>query len=104
METALAAAIQVRDAVKEAADLFLRDAPPEALLNLNKSIATARVTKAENVFLACVQEHRSKPIRLKRVIRDHIHNLSDVWNNVHAIVKQLADTMSATMVKEPKVD
>ena len=40
----------------------------------------------------------------KRVIRDHIHNLSDVWNNVHAIVKQLADTMSATMVKEPKVD
>ena len=65
-------------------------------------ITQARQTAAENILLALIIEHKAKPIRLKRAIKDHMEEYKDVWACVHNIVCRAAELFATNSAKEPK--
>ena len=71
---------------------------------LDECLIIAKTTKCENVLLAILVEHRSKPIKLKRAVRDHLATFKDVWAMVHPVVANAASNFGASIAKEPKVD
>ena len=101
-QLALESATVCRDELAHVIDTF-GVAAPDAKKELDDAIHVARITKAEIIVLALIVEHQTKPIRLKRAIKDHMQEFSDVWASVHSIVERAAELFSTTSAKEPKV-
>ena len=103
MESALHNAEATKNVTTTCRDIFNLEFTEEEL-KLDKCITVAQTTKCENVLLALLVEHRSKPIKFKRAVRDHLATFKNVWMMAHPVVANAASNFGASIVKEPKVD
>jgi hypothetical protein len=102
LEHALEAATTIRNDLRRVTEVFAKSTT-DSETQLTDLINVARLTKAESVTLALMVENKSKPIRLKRAIKDHAEEFKDVWAHVHPIVNNVYSALCVSSAKAPKM-
>lgn len=102
LEHALEAATTIRNDLRRVTEVFAKSTTASET-QLTDLINVARLTKAESVTLALMVENKSKPIRLKRAIKDHAEEFKDVWAHVHPIVNNVYSAVCVSSAKAPKM-